>query len=439
METITFEYAINNVESIPTDLLLSKEDVKGLLTEWYINQVSSKILSKKYSISSKFYSYFNEIFFKLNKSCPNCKNLLYGHFPSKSLLLLAVKKIDMSSKLTFSDIGAECLTCGHSEGGFGLCSCEFCTNSRKNLEKEKQEAIERIDLSPTFKLSDLPLLDYIEMISWLKTYWSDNMTYIQSLENYDADVMDKIYNNLEKSDKVVEKFWEKNYISPSPTSRHSAFDFERIEDTLYATKFSLGNVNWELRFSFDDITKQKFIHQDWKRYFVENYAVNIVDNFEENDKINTKLEELYLIWKDLLLYDSLEYFKYRCKKLELDSGAGESPGDKTIAMFKELLEHWTLNEVYYFIWSATKDALAYKVSERVSKRQAANSVVGKIERMALRAKQREWNFIEFYRPKDLPSYGVAQILYSEILQLPREGFDTIPSVQYIDNLFFSEK
>jgi hypothetical protein len=51
--------------------------------------------------------------------------------------------------------------------------------------------------------------------------------------------------------------------------------------------------------------------------------------------------------------------------------------------------------VYSFIWRAAKDAAAFYVRERVTKRHAANTVVGAIERSAERAVANGWDVKDF--------------------------------------------
>ncbi len=148
-----------------------------------------------------------------------------------------------------------------------------------------------------------------------------------------------------------------------------------------------------------------------------------------------RLTQLLNFWRELLLEDALDYLKYRYKEVNLIAGAGLNPGLKTKSLLIELLERFTLGQVYYFIYSGTKEAAAYYQTNKVSKTQAANSAITTIERRAQRAEQYDWNISEYDRPWKMSDYGVSYILYYEILKLPNGSKSTIPSMSYLLQLF----
>ncbi|WEV60716.1 hypothetical protein OZX68_00205 [Streptococcaceae bacterium ESL0729] len=438
MKDITFEEAIDNIKNIPVELEpLSLFDVKSLLFDWYIEGKESNCLSQEYGIVDRFYLLFSKVNFPSGWNCSRCDEELLGSFPSKTSLIYKLGKIEPSSKLSFNDVIGRCKNCGHIEES--SCTCMYCVAERNRLLDEKYIAVKNIEPSiPTFELDDLCIGDYIDMISWLRTSWSSDMTYVESFDSRDVSIEDRIYNDFSKELEVIDRLWEQDFITVDSSSPISAFSYKRQDGVLQVKSFFIKSVNWKLRTAFESVSKHRFLYPNWGKYFRgECFHDNLMNPIVQQIAYDN-VQDLYSLWKNAVLDEAIEYFKYKCKELGLDAGAGINPGEKTIAMFKNLLERWTLSDVFYFIWSASRDALAYKVSAGVSSAQAANSIKGKIERLSTRADQNNWTLKEFERIKDLPLSIAPYILYCEILQLPREGLHTVPNVEYIYNKFYPE-
>lgn len=100
-----------------------------------------------------------------------------------------------------------------------------------------------------------------------------------------------------------------------------------------------------------------------------------------------------------------------------------SPGEKSRQMLSRCLEHFSVAQVYNFIWRAAKDAAAYYMRSSISKRQAANSVVGNISRSLERALANEWKVKPFGRNYNLPQSSLIRVIFNMILGTDDSGFD----------------
>ena len=80
-------------------------------------------------------------------------------------------------------------------------------------------------------------------------------------------------------------------------------------------------------------------------------------------------------------------------------------------------------QVYNFIWRATKDAAAYYMRSSISKRQAANSVVGNISRNMERALANGWDVKPFNRNYNLPQSSLSRIIFNVVLGTDDGGFE----------------
>ncbi len=99
-----------------------------------------------------------------------------------------------------------------------------------------------------------------------------------------------------------------------------------------------------------------------------------------------------------------------------------SPGQKTRLVLNECLEHFSVAQVYNFIWRAVKDAAAYYMRENVGRGQAANSVVGNISRSRERALANGWEIKPFRRNYNLPQSSLSRLLFNVILGTDDGGF-----------------
>lgn len=456
MTKINVSEAINNInyeKSPEVFSKLSEEELKDLLEDWFVNQVSGKEIQSKYKVPSRFYSYLVLLTFSLKDFCPNCGKNMRGHFLSKSSFLNLFNSELNNNDMEFEVKDKECSKCNHTEP-MEKCLCNYCMEIRRKKaeviveEKEKQFTLEQklldnIDISPYFSSQNNPLSPrkYVELVTWLRVYWSENQTFVESLEK-EISSDQKVYYDEDKIYEMLKYLYRHNIIAPSPTSPHEAFNFETKDKIFDFTSFSLLKVNWELRIEFDVFSdsKRKFIYPDWKKYFTHNCEKNVLlDDEISREMVFERLTQLFNFWRELLLEDALEYLKYRYKEVNLIAGAGLNPGLKTKSLLIELLERFTLGQVYYFIYSGTKEAAAYYQTNKVSKTQAANSAITTIERRAQRAEQYDWNISEYDRPWKMPDYGVSYILYYEILKLPNGSKSTIPSMSYLLQLFDLEE
>ena len=73
--------------------------------------------------------------------------------------------------------------------------------------------------------------------------------------------------------------------------------------------------------------------------------------------------------------------------------------------------------MWCFIWRAAKDAAAYYQRGGVSKKQAANSVVGSVQRQTERAIAGEWEVPNYRRIPQIPNSLVTQVLFVTALKI----------------------
>ena len=98
---------------------------------------------------------------------------------------------------------------------------------------------------------------------------------------------------------------------------------------------------------------------------------------------------------------------------------------------KELLNDFSISQVFAIIHSGVRSASKYYLERRVSKKQAANSVITNCENYRDRALLQNWNISHYNRPWDLPQTGLSEFLFNKVLKIGNKYLDEVIS---IDNL-----
>ncbi|MBL6277843.1 hypothetical protein JMF97_16940 [Micromonospora fiedleri] len=116
-------------------------------------------------------------------------------------------------------------------------------------------------------------------------------------------------------------------------------------------------------------------------------------------------------WDRVMLEEALAYLELCMEEYNFEF----SPGDRTRDVLAEALESFALGAVYNFIWRATKDSAAYFQRGGVTRRQAANSTVGRIERSVEYALAQKWDVKIYRRDRRLPWSAVSTTLFTTVL------------------------
>lgn len=133
-------------------------------------------------------------------------------------------------------------------------------------------------------------------------------------------------------------------------------------------------------------------------------------------------EEAVNLWRKIAVAECIEYLDYQLRKV----GFEFTPGDKTYKTFEILLDDFSVSQIYGIIWKAVADSSKLYLERGITRKHAANSVIGACERYAERAKMNGWTLVEYNRIRDLPQsalsslieYSVSEIWDSRFLQQP---------------------
>lgn len=109
---------------------------------------------------------------------------------------------------------------------------------------------------------------------------------------------------------------------------------------------------------------------------------------------------------------------YKVKALAAEHDLPFAAGPKTVTTLQDLLETFSIGQVYSFIWRAARDSIAYFVREGVPRQQAANSAIGRIQRSADNARANRWDVKGFRRTPKLPISMLSHLFFTVTMKVP---------------------
>lgn len=133
--------------------------------------------------------------------------------------------------------------------------------------------------------------------------------------------------------------------------------------------------------------------------------------FREGPWPSPWLDQWRDLWDELALAYASAYLDMKLSEHHLEMKQGEG----TQAALADALATFSLGQVFNFIYRATKDSAAYYQRGGVTKRQAANSTVGRISGSADRARAEGWEVKSFSRPWNLPLSAIGETFFSKVM------------------------
>lgn len=383
---------------------LDEDSIIKLMELYYSGQKTAKELIELYNIKttpSNLFKLFPEEKV-IGKKCRYCESDIYVKRPSKT-------SYNKNNNIPF------CPSCGHEESY--MCKCDKCITNReielRKKAKEKQEEIARkkILIHETYNLSDrdifisdnLTFLDKLYLASICRVLLSeDGITTIPLNDSDDIIVPNnKVYD-------ILRHLYKNNIILVSPTSDIDAFE----DNEIFPRTFYLDYVKFHINIKYDS-DKMKTVRE------ILNPTIDLHKN----------VDIAYEIWRSIALDECLDYLMYQMNKV----GFKFNIGDKTIAVINELLDSFSVSQIYSIIYKAITNATRYYQEGNVSKKQAANSVISRCQGFGERALIDGWELARYKRIKELPQSSLSKVLFNKLYKIGDKCIDEVPSVEILAN------
>lgn len=376
--------------------------IESLMNKYY-NGVKASDIIKEYNIdttSSKLYTLFPPIICE-DIICPVCNEPMYKERDSKS-------SYSWNKKKPF------CAICGHTDEI--ICKCNYCIAEREKVRKlneerkvrilqEKREKIKKVyDLNIVpVNYSELNFREKVFLGALLRTSLSEDMEVILPLNDAERELAPTIGYIKE----ILSYLIGRGVVSVDSNSSIDAFlDSNEEKDIEFPNVYYITMVKYRINIVGDEEIK--------------NILSKIINpkSFSDADK-----EDALNIWKEIALEECIEYFEYQMKSVRFDFNIGE----KTIAIFKDLLENFSVSQIYGIIYKSVANATKYYQESSVSKKQAANSVIGGCQRYAERAMINNWELAKYSRIKELPQSMISEFFFDRVIGVGSLGFNMPPS------------
>ena len=381
---------------------LTMLQIESLMNKYY-NGVKASDIIKEYNIdttSSKLYTLFPPIICE-DIICPVCNEPMYKERDSKS-------SYSWNKKKPF------CAICGHTDEI--ICKCNYCIAEREKVRKlneerkvrilqEKREKIKKVyDLNIVpVNYSELNFREKVFLGALLRTSLSEDMEVILPLNDAERELAPTIGYIKE----ILSYLIGRGVISVDSNSSIDAFlDSNEEKDIEFPNVYYITMVKYRINIVGDEEIK--------------NILSKIINpkSFSDADK-----EDALNIWKEIALEECIEYFEYQMKSVRFDFNIGE----KTIAIFKDLLENFSVSQIYGIIYKSVANATKYYQESSVSKKQTANSVIGGCQRYAERAMINNWELAKYSRIKELPQSMISEFFFDRVIGVGSLGFNMPPS------------
>ena len=291
--------------------------------------------------------------------------------------------------------------------------CDDCFQKEKSLRRaQEQLKLEQkaAIIRSHFSLDERPLID-VGAISFEDTVYFISLVRFGANEDFSLikpfrSVPELFSPSKTLDSEILRQLYQHGIISPHPDS--SLDSFQICEDD--SVRFFPEQVKWMLPREQNSNDPRKIV-QELERFFRNKLWCEHWHDAALN------------LWKKIALQESFQYLEVVLS----EHGFSLTPGEKTNLVFSNLLEEYSVAQMYNFIWRAAKDAASFYLRKPVNKQHAANTIVSSIQRQAERARSENWQVKPYRRDFRCPQSIVSQVLFNTALQIGEEGF-TLPPI-----------
>ena len=351
---------------------------------------------------------------KLNDTlCPYCDIPMFVKRRSKSASSWDIPPI-------------ECFSCNHKvcSEKFGYlrqeCGCENCVVIRRQqkleAEKEKREAIRELydlnDRDPIY-YSDLNFFHKLVLLTLFRMQTDEEFEYILSLD--DPFRTESLSPTEQMDIECLKELFSSSAVIIDPESRIEAF----VEDEEFKS-FYINRTRWIPNITFDGVERAELDD-------VYNEIYKEIKNGIQPQWEKEIFKTLFRIARE----EVLQYVHVRADELSVNFSAE----NKTREVVNQLLQNFSVSEIYYFVKKSVENAhIYYSKGYAINKKHAANTIPNKILSLGERAIDEGWNAYKYSRDSRAPRSYISQVFYDFFLQDEDAGFHKSPGKHWKQEL-----
>lgn len=211
--------------------------------------------------------------------------------------------------------------------------------------KQKQETVRArfsLDKRRPMEIRAISFEDAVYFLSFVRLGVNEDFRFIRPLRS----ITDLFSPSRDFGFVILKQLYRNEVIYVHPESSLDSFEIQE-DDSI---QFFLDRVMWALPIK-DDLQDSKKIVQELEQIFRN-------ESWPEHWR-----GEALNLWKKIALQECFQYLEV----VLAEHGFPFAPGEKTNLTFGNLLEEYSVAQMYNFIWRAAKDAASFYLRERVNK------------------------------------------------------------------------
>lgn len=329
------------------------------------------------------------------EACPHCEGV---KLRSKA-----------QSRSSYGQSTPTCPNCGHELSRY--CACTNC----RYVEAEEKDAQERVQRAAVFQHygpdawptvspgNELALEDAI----YLKAIVTHRVA--EDLSEVEPTVFTRTRlapGELMVWDVLKHLYHYTKAIAPSPESDLSAFEF-KIDGTE-SPSFFMNKVRWLLLPSLSSSARTAYLRE------VDAKLRALADS--EDMEFSERA-----LWHEIVKHEAIEYYKHKLAEVNVEL---DQIGNKTHAVFDDLVNRFSLANIYQIIYAAVRSTLHYTTQQSIPRYQAKNMYIGSIEGNANKFEAEGW-LKNYRRDFNCPQSTLSAIFFDFYLGIGASYFETV--------------
>lgn len=378
------------------DLSHLSENELNELKEKYYGKSNVKKLVEEYGLNIRpgnLYKFFPAE--QTDIPCPFCKI---------SMIKPPVSKSEIN--YNYRDRLICCPKCEHNNRR--NCRCTGCIEEAKNWRQREQEKkydvlkkmIDRASSDPV-PIETASLLERIYLGAMLRSLLDENLQTIHPVRELYTSFAP--YYKFEHS--IFKELEHKGFIKVDLKKCLHEYNVIMLDSEKAEVSYSWKGLVYQVNFFSETLSHEE-----------------VIDSLI-NSEIEISEDELMEIWKLVALNECYEYMNYTVGTL---FNFDYNFGPKAELIFNDLLQKYSVGQVFNIIYSRSNYALRYKTEQRINSKHAANSILTMIANYSERIEIEKWNLKNFNRPSDHQESILSKFFFGRILKIGDKGFNCPP-------------
>lgn len=395
---------INDTEATETSMIheklshLSANEIDEMLDRYYEGREKVATLITEYRIDSSPSRFAQLLPAKVchELECPYCEG---------QVLIQKRKSRDSYQP------APECPNCAHKYAEH--CHCSNCRKEelmqQRYDEDRKREALWHRYAPQGWdgpNVDDLTFCDAVYLLSLYRHSVSDDLEFADPF----SITQPQFAPTFELQNEIVKHLYARSFIGPSPDSKIEAFVFnDELTDT---TAYYPTHVDWMFL---------PGVPLERKKSLIRDLNMVVLSPEDQPERWHSEVQSN--VWRSIAKHEALEYFDHQMGLRGYELG---KIGEKTDSVFEDLIDRFSVAQIYNLIWGSAKSVSDWIVREKPPQYVIRNSFISFLQRTAERRVANGWDVKPFGRDFNCPQTLLSSTFFNTFMGLGDEAFEMTP-------------